>query len=126
MADALSTNPYWWEAAESRRLPVKMACGISGDSYAGLSAALVLASANIHMGFGNSIAAMGLKAALRVCRESGAAREVFAAFFICEKTGCDYPSVGRFTGAARPYHYETQWRQAIRNNTVWAKRPTRS
>ncbi|HDL16314.1 MAG TPA: FAD-binding oxidoreductase, partial [Rhizobiales bacterium] len=50
MADGLTADPYWWEAAEPRRLPetpVAAACDIAvvGAGYAGLSAALVLARA---------------------------------------------------------------------------------
>ena len=50
MAEGVATHPYWWEAAEPRRLPVTpvdKTCdfAIVGAGYAGLSAALVLARA---------------------------------------------------------------------------------
>ncbi len=124
--------------------PVAAKCDVAvvGAGYAGLSAALVLAragrivqvfdkqrpgegassrngglaSGNIRMGFGQMIDAMGLETALKFYGEGKTAREGLAAFISSEKIECDYQPVGRFTGAARPSHYEAQGREADRLN----------
>ena len=133
---------WWDEAPPRRlpETPVAGTCDVAvvGAGYAGLSAALVLAragrsvqvfdkqrpgegassrngglaSGNIRVGFGKMIEAMGLETALGVYGEGKTARDGLAAFIDAENIDCDYQQVGRFTGAFRPSHYETQGREA--------------
>ena len=137
---------WWEAAPPRRlpELPLPETCDVAivGAGYAGLSAALVLAragrsvqifdkqrpgegassrngglaSANIHISFGQMIETMGLDAALKFYNEGKAAREGLKDFLETEKIDCDYQSVGRFVGAARPSHYEAQGREADRLN----------
>lgn len=133
---------WWDAAPPRRlpELSIDASCDVAvvGAGYAGLSAALVLAragrsvqvfdkqrpgegastrngglaSANIHISFGKMIETMGLKKALEFYNEGKAARHGLANFLEAEGIDCDYRSVGRFVGAARPSHYEAQGHEA--------------
>jgi len=111
---------------------------IVGAGYTGLSAALVLAragrsvqvfdkerpgegassrnggmaSGSLQFGLGGLIERVGEARAVAIFKEGKAARELLARTIAEEGIDCDFRLTGRFTGAARPAHYEGFGREA--------------
>ena len=123
---------------DARPLPTETDVAIVGSGFAGSSAGLVLAragrkvtvlekdrpgegassrnggiaSGNLRMTFGTMIKTYGIERAKAIYSEGFRAREDLKRFVEQEKIDCDYGDVGRWTGANRPKHYESQAREA--------------
>jgi glycine/D-amino acid oxidase-like deaminating enzyme len=123
---------------DERPLPTETDVAIVGSGFAGSSAGLVLAragrkvtvlekdrpgegassrnggiaSGNLRMTFGTMIKTYGIERAKAIYSEGFRAREDLKRFVEQENIDCDYGDVGRWTGANRPKHYESQAREA--------------
>ena len=123
---------------DEKPLPTKTDVAIVGSGFAGSSAGLVLAragrkvtvlekdrpgegassrnggiaSGNLRMTFGTMIKTYGVERAKAIYSEGFRAREDLKRFVEQENIECDYGEVGRWTGANRPKHYESQAREA--------------
>jgi glycine/D-amino acid oxidase-like deaminating enzyme len=123
---------------ETRPVAERTDVAVVGAGYAGLSAALTLAragrsvavfekdrpgegassrnggiaSGNIKIGFAKMIETFGLERAKSIYGEGVEARNDLARFIEAEQIDCDFSLVGRFTGAVRPNHFESQAREA--------------
>lgn len=136
------TPYWWEEAPrpDLPEKPVERQCDVAivGAGYTGLSAGLELArhgrsvqifdkglagnaassrsggitSGNLRISFSRMISTLGLERAKSYYAEGVEAREDLANFIAKEKVGCQYQTVGRFTAATRPEHYEHLAREA--------------
>ena len=136
------TPYWWEEAPrpDLPEEPVADNCDVAivGGGYAGLGAALELVrrgrsvqvfdkgvagggassrsggitSGNLRISFSKMISTLGLESAKAYYREGIDARADLVRFVSTEKIDCQYQSVGRFTAATRPEHYERQAREA--------------
>ena len=123
---------------DEKPLPTETDVAIVGSGFAGSSAGLVLARAgrkvtvlekdrpgegassrnggiargNLRMTFGTMIKTYGVERAKAIYSEGFRAREDLKRFVEHENIECDYGEVGRWTGANRPKHYESQAREA--------------
>ena len=123
---------------DEKPLPVETDVAIVGSGFAGSSAGLVLtragrkvtvlekdrpgegassrnggiASGNLRMTFGTMIKTYGVERAKAIYGEGFRAREDLKRFVEQENIDCDYQEVGRWTGANRPKHYDSQAREA--------------
>ena len=123
---------------DEKPLPDETDVAIVGSGFAGSSAGLVLAragrkvtvlekdrpgegassrnggiaSGNLRMTFGTMIKTYGVERAKAIYGEGFRAREDLKRFVEQENIDCDYQEVGRWTGANRPKHYDSQAREA--------------
>jgi glycine/D-amino acid oxidase-like deaminating enzyme len=89
--------------------------GVAGDAASSRNGGIT--SGNLRISFSKMKSTLGLEHAKAYYGEGIEARDDLARFISKEKINCQLQKVGRFTGAARPEHYENLAREAEALNT---------